>query len=199
MQQDAQLLPVAPAPAADDGERTERGGRRRRRGGRGRGEDRGDERNEAVSAADAAPDAAEPVDTVPAARTQADAERNARDDAAVEAPIEERATANHEAAAPAASRPADGGPTVEACAEVEAYVLPLDELRALADGAGLEWVLSDAEKVRAVQEAMAAARAPARIPREPKAAVVVDEGPLILVETRKDLSQLTLPFETESR
>jgi ribonuclease E len=28
--------------------------------------------------------------------------------------------------------------------------------------------------------------------------VVVDEGPLVLVETRKDLSQLKLPFEQAS-
>jgi len=28
--------------------------------------------------------------------------------------------------------------------------------------------------------------------------VVVDEGPLVLVETRKDLSQMKLPFETST-
>jgi len=27
---------------------------------------------------------------------------------------------------------------------------------------------------------------------------VVDEGPLVLVETRRDLSQVSLPFENES-
>jgi ribonuclease E len=35
------------------------------------------------------------------------------------------------------------------------------------------------------------------VPRERKPVVVVDEGPLILVETRKDLSQVKLPFEQE--
>jgi len=33
------------------------------------------------------------------------------------------------------------------------------------------------------------------VPREPKRHVLADEGPLVLVETRKDLSQLKLPFE----
>jgi ribonuclease E len=33
------------------------------------------------------------------------------------------------------------------------------------------------------------------VPRERKPLVVIDEGPLVLVETRKDLSQLKLPFE----
>jgi ribonuclease E len=28
--------------------------------------------------------------------------------------------------------------------------------------------------------------------------VVVDEGPLVLVETRKDLSQIKLPFDTQA-
>jgi ribonuclease E len=32
------------------------------------------------------------------------------------------------------------------------------------------------------------------IPRERPPAVVIDEGPLVLVETRKDLSNLNLPF-----
>jgi ribonuclease E len=31
--------------------------------------------------------------------------------------------------------------------------------------------------------------------REPAPVVVADEGPLVLVETRKDLSQVKLPFE----
>ena len=77
------------------------------------------------------------------------------------------------------------------------YDLPLDDLRSLATGAGLEWVNSDADKIRAVQEAMAAEPVPVRVPRVPRAPVVIDEGPLVLVETRKDLSQMKLPFETE--
>jgi ribonuclease E len=57
-------------------------------------------------------------------------------------------------------------------------------------------VNSDADKVRAVQESIAATPVPVREPREPRAVVVIDEGPLILVETRRDLASLQLPFET---
>jgi ribonuclease E len=42
---------------------------------------------------------------------------------------------------------------------------------------------------------MAREPAPMRVPRERKAAPVIDEGPLVLVETVKDLSQMKLPFE----
>jgi ribonuclease E len=78
---------------------------------------------------------------------------------------------------------------------VEAYTLPTDALQSLAHEAGLEWVNSDSEKIRAVQAAMAAEPAPIRVPREPRIHVLADDGPLVLVETRKDLSQLKLPFD----
>ncbi|HEX7441659.1 MAG TPA: ribonuclease E/G, partial [Caldimonas sp.] len=76
------------------------------------------------------------------------------------------------------------------------FVLPLGTLEAIAESAGLQWVNSDAEKIRAVQEAMANQPPPLHVPREKKAAAATDEGPLVLVETRKDLSQFKLPFET---
>ncbi|KGM39264.1 ribonuclease E [Aquabacterium sp. NJ1] len=82
-----------------------------------------------------------------------------------------------------------------AVAPATPFVLPMDELQAIAQSAGLEWVNSDAEKIRIVQEAIANEPKPVHVPRERKPAVVLDEGPLILVETRKDLSQITLPFE----
>jgi ribonuclease E len=78
---------------------------------------------------------------------------------------------------------------------VPAFELPLDTLADVAQRAGLEWVNSDAAKVRAVQEQIAAEPARAHAPREIKPPVAVDEGPLVLVETRKDLSQVKLPFE----
>ena len=80
-------------------------------------------------------------------------------------------------------------------AKVEPFVLPAANLTAIAESAGLQWVNSDAEKIRAVQEAMAREPQPAHVPREAKPPVRVDEGPLVLVETRKDLSQITLPFD----
>lgn len=81
-------------------------------------------------------------------------------------------------------------------ARVEPFVLPSDQLIAVAESAGLQWVNSDAEKIRAVQEAMAREPKPVHVPRERKPMVIVDEGPLVLVETRKDLSQITLPFDS---
>lgn len=83
--------------------------------------------------------------------------------------------------------------------KVQAYELPLAELHALAAASGLEWINSDADKVAAVQAAIAAEPKPVRIPRERPAPVVLDEGPLILVETRKDLSLMQLPFEKEEQ
>jgi ribonuclease E len=82
-------------------------------------------------------------------------------------------------------------------ATVRAFVLPTDELQAVAESAGLQWVNSDAEKIRAVQDAMANEPKPVHVPREPKPIVAIDEGPLVLVETRKDLAQVKLPFETQ--
>ena len=40
--------------------------------------------------------------------------------------------------------------------------------------------------------------APIHVPREIRKVVLPDEGPLVLVETRKDLSQVRLPFENPS-
>jgi ribonuclease E len=74
------------------------------------------------------------------------------------------------------------------------YTLEIDSLHQVAQGSGLVWVNSDAAKVAAVQAAIAAEPQPVRVPRERPPAVVLDEGPLVLVETRKDLKQLNVPF-----
>jgi ribonuclease E len=79
---------------------------------------------------------------------------------------------------------------------VAPYQLPTDTLAAIASDAGLQWVNSDADKIRAVQEAMASEPKPIHVPRQPKPAAVVDNGPLVLVETKKDLSQVRLPFDS---
>jgi ribonuclease E len=77
---------------------------------------------------------------------------------------------------------------------VASYTLPLDSLQQVAQGSGLVWVNSDSDKVAAVQAAIAAEPIPIRVPRERPPAVVVNEGPLVLVETRKDLNALQVPF-----
>ena len=74
-------------------------------------------------------------------------------------------------------------------------MLPADRLTSLARDVGLEWVHSDADKVSAAQAAMAAEPKPVHVPRAPRPPVLLDEGPLVLVETRKDLAQFKLPFD----
>jgi ribonuclease E len=85
--------------------------------------------------------------------------------------------------APAPARPA------------EPYRLPIDQLNAVASAVGLEWVHSNDDKVRAAQAAIAAEPKPVHVPRQPKPTVAIDDGPLILVETKKDLAQIRLPFD----
>ncbi len=79
---------------------------------------------------------------------------------------------------------------------VQPYTLPVETLVAVAQGAQLEWIQSDPARVAQVQAAIAAEPKPVHVPRERPPLVVVDEGPLILVETRKDLGQMKMPFET---
>lgn len=89
-------------------------------------------------------------------------------------------------------------PVVAEAPPVEPYVLPLASLHALAEEAGLSWVNSDPEKIQAAQEAIAREPKPVHVPRERKPAPVLDEGPLVLVETRKDLNHVQLPFDTQA-
>ena len=80
--------------------------------------------------------------------------------------------------------------------QVTPFRLPLGDLDALAQAAGLQWVNSDADQVASVQAAIAAEPRPIHVPRQRPPLVVLDEGPLVLVETRQDLRQVHLPFET---
>ena len=183
------------------------GRRRRRRGGRGRGRDAADGTDTRADAAEnEAPDAApfeagaaahtpalseplaaetvapaSPVSAVPAAATAAAPE-------ASPAPVASPAPAVQPAAAPVAS----AAPSPRAA---QPFVLPIAALESLAANAGLQWVHSDAQKVQAAQQAIAQAPKAVHVPRQPKPRVLVDEGPLVLVETRKDLGQLRMPFD----
>lgn len=79
--------------------------------------------------------------------------------------------------------------------KVTGYQLPTEALVEVAMGSGLQWVNSDAAKIAAVQAAIAAEPKPLHVPRERPAPVVLDDRPLVLVETRRDLRDLKLPFE----
>nr|MBP6599878.1 hypothetical protein [Giesbergeria sp.] len=86
-------------------------------------------------------------------------------------------------------------PQAAALPKVEDFVLPTEQMHAIARNAGLQWVTSDADKIAAVQAAIAAEPAPVHVPRERPPVVAQDDGPLVLVETRRDLSEMPLPFE----
>ena len=78
--------------------------------------------------------------------------------------------------------------------KVQAFALPVQSLIEVANSSGLQWVNSDPAKIAVVQAAIAAEPKPVHVPREKPPVVVADEGPLVLVETRKDLSDMKLPF-----
>ena len=91
--------------------------------------------------------------------------------------------------------PAAPAPAGHALPQVQAYDLPLQDLAQVAQSSGLQWVNSDAGKIAEVQAAMAAEPKPIHVPRERAPAVQLDTGPLVLVETKRDLRDTTLPFE----
>ena len=88
-------------------------------------------------------------------------------------------------------------PAVAAMPAVTSYTLPTADLAVVASGSGLQWVGTDASKVAAAQAAIAAemAAAPARTPRARPAPAVVEAAPLVMVETKRDLRNMELPFE----
>ena len=92
-------------------------------------------------------------------------------------------------AAPAAPAPANGLP------KVQAYDLPLQDLAQVAESSGLQWINSDSVKIAQARAAMAAEIKPIQIPRERPVRVVSQEAPLVLVETKRDLASMPLPFE----
>jgi ribonuclease E len=98
-------------------------------------------------------------------------------------------------AAPVAAPSPVAAPVPAGLPKVLPFQLSIDEMNQVAQASGLEWVNSNADKVAQVQAAIAAEPKPIHVPREPRPAVVIDEGPLVLVETRKDLRNTTLPFE----
>ncbi|HYW55976.1 MAG TPA: Rne/Rng family ribonuclease [Polaromonas sp.] len=79
--------------------------------------------------------------------------------------------------------------------KVEAYELPLQDLAQVASASGLQWVNSDAGKIAETQAAMAAQPQPVHVPRARPPAPQLDTSPLVLVETKRDLREMTLPFE----
>ncbi|HWP12940.1 MAG TPA: Rne/Rng family ribonuclease [Ramlibacter sp.] len=102
------------------------------------------------------------------------------------------------AAAPSPKPEIEVAPAARGLPKVQPFELPIEDLLQVAETSGLQWVNSDAQKIAAAQAAIAAEPKPVRVPRERPPAIVIDEGPLVLVETRRDLRELKLPFEQSS-
>ncbi|WKZ86210.1 Rne/Rng family ribonuclease [Ralstonia pickettii] len=95
------------------------------------------------------------------------------------------------APAPAAAAPQEA--IVTAFAEVPAPVstiaqaspLPIETLQSVLDNAGMTWVHTDSQKLRASQEEAARTVVAPRVPRERKPLPPIQQGPMILVETNR--------------
>ena len=71
----------------------------------------------------------------------------------------------------------------------------MQDLSQVAQSSGLQWVNSNASKIAEVQAAIALEARPIHVPRERQTVAASTEGPLVLVETKRDLASMTLPFE----
>ena len=105
------------------------------------------------------------------------------------------AVAQTAAPAPALRAPEAAPAMAKALPKVQSYALPMQDLVQVAETSGLQWVNSDASKIAEAQAAIAAEPKPIHVPRERVSVVVSDDGPLVLVETKRDLGNMKLPFE----
>jgi ribonuclease E len=145
--------------------------------------------------AHAAPEAqvAEPVETAPVAATPASetvapVASPAPVVAEAPAPVESEPVKTFEpveTVAPAAPAPVAVAP-VAPVAPVAAVSLKEETLKPMLDTAGLVWVNTDADKLRAARDVAAQAEAPKRIVRERKRLPPQDAAPMQQVETGKD-------------
>jgi ribonuclease E len=124
-----------------------------------------------------------------------DAEPAAAEPAGEQTPTPVAAMVATVAAAIPATAPAAATATATPMPKVGVFELPLADLTRIAEDSGLQWVNSDAAKIAAAQAAMAAEPRAVHVPRERAPVVVPDYGPLVLVETKRDLREMTLPFE----
>jgi len=138
-----------------------------------------------------------PVHTVAAVASASSAVNMLAEDA----PAKTRASAPATEAIKATAVPAAIATTTasEGMPKVQPFNLSLGELTQVAEQSGLNWVNSDAAKVAAVQAAIAAEPKPVHTPRERPPTVQIEDQPLVLVETRRDLRNMTMPFENSEQ
>ena len=113
--------------------------------------------------------------------------------AAAQAEVAPQAAAPSETRAHTAAPVISAAPAAPAMPAVSAFELPVENLVSVAQSSGLQWVNSDPQKIAAVQAAIAAEPAPAHAQRQRPAPVVLDDAPLVLVETKRDLGQMQIP------
>jgi len=145
----------------------------------------------------AAPAASAPVDAAPVAEAAPAAPTAAAQPAIAPIAVAPATSRPAPSAAPASASAAPSTPARGGLPKVSPFELPVDDLAQVAASSGLQWVNSDADKIAAVQAAIASEPRPSRVPRERPALPVIDQGPLVLVETRRDLSEMKLPFEQQ--
>jgi ribonuclease E len=208
--------------AVNPGETSERAPREKTDGRRGRGR-RGERNNQGTSDAqmplvedalasaangiepqtvsDASAAASEGGERVNERRERRNRDRYGRDRAPRTEKSEDANTATVDNAwSPAAPAPVTVAATAPAAQQhrmpsIASYELPMGQLQQVASGSGLEWVNSNPERIAQVQAAIAAEPKPVHVPRERPAPIVIDEGPLVLVETKRDLRQMAMPFD----
>ena len=96
---------------------------------------------------------------------------------------------------PAQATETAAAPLATSLPKVASYDLPMQDLMEVAKSSGLQWVNSDSDKIAVAQAAMAQAIKPAHVPRLRPVVTASSEAPLVLVETKRDLRNLELPFE----
>lgn len=156
--------------------------RSRDRYGRDRRSERRDEGDAVASQAQQGSDSM-PVSNIPVA-------------APVQRPVEAAQAPVAVAIAVTATAPAAVAAASAALPKVQTYALPVQDMAQMASSSGLQWVGSDPVKVAAVQAQIAAEPKPVHVPRERPPAVAISNEPLVLVETKKDLAEMKLPFQS---
>jgi ribonuclease E len=147
-------------------------------------------RVEAVEAVEAEPVKTAPVAPTPTSETVAAIAEPAPVVAQAAAPVESEPVKTF---APVETKPVETKP-VETVAQPAAPApapveLKEEALKPMLETAGLVWVNTDADKLRAAREAAAQAQTPQRVVRERKRLPPLDAAPMQQVETGKDAQQ----------
>ena len=116
----------------------------------------------------------------------------------VQAPAPQAAAVSPVAAVSAVAAPTIPAAVTSSMPKVTHYELPTEQLIQVANGSGLQWVNSNPDRIAAVKATIAAEPKPTHVPRERPAPIALDTRPLVLVETRRDLRTMVLPFEQQN-